>query len=101
MKCQRKCLSGEEAGCRVRSEVIDMKVCAVCADEARRLRLTVEASVTEEEEAPEIRESARSGIIFCLSARGEGAEASISVILSCWIFSIGQKPMNSLGIGTE
>jgi len=42
MKCQR-CLSGEEASCRVRSEVIDMKVCAVCADEARRLRLTVEA----------------------------------------------------------
>jgi len=43
-------------------------------------------SVTKEEEAPERRESARSGIIFCLSARGEGAEASISVILSCWIF---------------
>jgi hypothetical protein len=42
MKCQR-CLSGEEASCRVRSDVIDMKVCAVCADEARRLRLTVEA----------------------------------------------------------
>ena len=36
MKCQR-CLSGEEASCRVRSEVIDMKVCAVCADEARSL----------------------------------------------------------------
>jgi len=42
MKCQR-CLSGEEASCRVRSDVIDMKVCAVCADEAKRLRLSVEA----------------------------------------------------------
>ena len=35
------------------------------------------------------------GFIFCLSARGEGAEAFISVILSCWIFSIGQNPTNS------
>ena len=41
MKCQR-CLSGEEASYRVRSDLIDMKVCAACADEARRLRLTVE-----------------------------------------------------------
>ena len=91
MKCQR-CLSGEEASCRVRSEVIDMKVCAVCADEARRLRLTVEALGDEGRRGTgEKRERARSGIIFCLSARGEGAEASISVILSCWIFSIGQK----------
>ena len=43
MKCQRKCLSGEEASYRVRSDLIDIKVCAACADEARRLRLTVEA----------------------------------------------------------
>ncbi len=42
MKCQR-CSGREEATYRVRSDVIDMKVCAVCADEARRLRLTVEA----------------------------------------------------------
>lgn len=42
MKCQR-CLCGEEeATCRVRSDVIDMKVCAACADEARRLGLAVE-----------------------------------------------------------
>ena len=34
MKCQR-CLSGQEATYRVRSDVIDMKVCAACADEAR------------------------------------------------------------------
>ena len=43
----------------------------------------------------ERRESARSGITFCLSARGEGAEAFISVILSCWILSVGQNPTNS------
>jgi hypothetical protein len=41
MKCQR-CLRGEEATYRVRSDVIDMKVCAACADEARRLGLAVE-----------------------------------------------------------
>jgi hypothetical protein len=41
MKCQR-CVGGEEATYRVRSDVIDMKVCAGCADEARRLGLAVE-----------------------------------------------------------
>jgi hypothetical protein len=41
MKCQR-CVRGEEATCRVRSDVIDMKVCAACAGEARRLGLAVE-----------------------------------------------------------
>jgi hypothetical protein len=41
MKCQR-CVRGEEATYCVRSDVIDMKVCAVCGDEARRLGLTVE-----------------------------------------------------------
>ena len=41
MKCQR-CLTGQEATYRVRSDVIDMKVCAACADEAGRLRIAVE-----------------------------------------------------------
>jgi hypothetical protein len=41
MKCQR-CCGHEEATCRVRSDVIDMKVCAACADEARRLGIAVE-----------------------------------------------------------
>ena len=41
MKCQR-CCGREEASYRVRSDVIDMKVCATCADEARRLRIAVE-----------------------------------------------------------
>jgi hypothetical protein len=40
MKCQR-CVRGEEATYRVHSDVIDMKVCAACADEARRLGLAV------------------------------------------------------------
>ena len=40
-ECQR-CVRGEEATYRVRSDVIDMKVCAACANEARRLGLTVE-----------------------------------------------------------
>jgi hypothetical protein len=41
MKCQR-CCGHEEAICRVRSDVIDMKVCAACAAEARRLGIVVE-----------------------------------------------------------
>ena len=41
MKCQR-CSGREEASYRVRSDVIDMKVCAACADEARRLRISVD-----------------------------------------------------------
>ena len=41
MKCQR-CMSGQEATYRVRSDVIDMEVCAACADEARRLGVAVE-----------------------------------------------------------
>ena len=41
MKCQR-CCGREEASYRVRSDVIDMKVCAACAAEARRLGITVE-----------------------------------------------------------
>jgi hypothetical protein len=47
MKCQR-CVRGEEATYRVRSDVIDMKVCAACADEARRLGLAVEVLGSEE-----------------------------------------------------
>ena len=37
MKCQR-CFRGEEATYRVRSDVIDMKVCGSCAAEATRTR---------------------------------------------------------------
>ena len=47
MKCQR-CCGREEAVYRVRSDVIDMKVCAACADEARRLRIAVEVLGGEE-----------------------------------------------------
>jgi hypothetical protein len=41
MKCQR-CCRREEATYHVRSDIIDMKVCAACAEEARRLGLAVE-----------------------------------------------------------
>ena len=41
MNCER-CCEREEATYRVRSDIIDMKVCAPCADEARRLGLPVE-----------------------------------------------------------
>lgn len=41
MKCQR-CCGREEATYRVRTDVIDMKVCAACANEARRLGIAVE-----------------------------------------------------------
>jgi hypothetical protein len=42
MKCER-CLKREEAKYRVHTDIIDMKVCAACAEEARRLGITVEA----------------------------------------------------------
>ena len=38
MECQR-CLTGKEAKYRIYSDIIDMKVCAACADETRRLGL--------------------------------------------------------------
>ena len=41
MKCER-CRGREEAAYRVRSDVIDMKVCGPCAVEAARLRIAVE-----------------------------------------------------------
>jgi hypothetical protein len=41
MECQR-CLLGLEAKYRVYTDIVDMKVCAACADEARRLGIVVE-----------------------------------------------------------
>jgi hypothetical protein len=41
MKCER-CCGREEAAYRVRSDVIDMKVCGACGNEARRLGIAVE-----------------------------------------------------------
>lgn len=41
MKCQR-CLRGEEATYRVHTDLIDIKVCTACADEARKLGIAVE-----------------------------------------------------------
>jgi hypothetical protein len=52
MKCQR-CCGREEATYRVRSDVIDMKVCAACAAEARRLRIAVEVLGGEERKGHE------------------------------------------------
>lgn len=39
-KCER-CLAGEEGVYRARTDVIDMLVCVACAEEARRLGITV------------------------------------------------------------
>ena len=44
MKCER-CCRREEATYRVRSDVIDMKVCGSCANEATRLGIAVEVLV--------------------------------------------------------
>jgi ribosome-binding protein aMBF1 (putative translation factor) len=41
MKCER-CLRGEEAKFRVHSDVIDMKVCGACAEEAGELGIAVD-----------------------------------------------------------
>jgi hypothetical protein len=41
MECQR-CLTGKEAKYRIYTDIIDMKVCEVCTDEARKLGIVVE-----------------------------------------------------------
>ena len=41
MDCER-CLRGKEAQYRAYSDIIDMKVCGVCAAEGRRLGLSIE-----------------------------------------------------------
>ena len=56
MKCQR-CSSGQEATYRVRSDVIDMKVCGACAAEAGRLGIAVE--LLREPELPVTDQSSR------------------------------------------
>lgn len=48
MECQR-CLTGKEAKYRVYTDLIDVKVCEACADEARRLGITVEVLDPEKE----------------------------------------------------
>jgi len=43
MNCERcNAIAGEPAVSRVRSDIIDLKVCRQCADSARDLGLTVE-----------------------------------------------------------
>ena len=42
MKCDRCVIDGAQATYRVFSGIIHMKVCAACADEARKLRISVE-----------------------------------------------------------
>ena len=42
MKCQRCLRDGAQAVYRVFTEMIDIKVCAACADEARKLGINVE-----------------------------------------------------------
>lgn len=41
MECER-CFTGEEAKYRTYTDIIDMKVCAACADRARKLGIAVE-----------------------------------------------------------
>ena len=41
MKCER-CLRDEEATYRVHTDLIDMKVCSACADEARTLGIAAD-----------------------------------------------------------
>ena len=41
-KCERCAIDGAQATYRVFSGIINMKVCAACADEASKLRIDVE-----------------------------------------------------------
>lgn len=44
MKCERcSAVANEETAFRVRSEIIDLKVCLACAMEAKALNLSVES----------------------------------------------------------
>jgi len=52
MECQR-CLTGKEAKYRVYTDLIDMKVCEACADEARRLVIAVEVLDREKKKTTE------------------------------------------------
>jgi hypothetical protein len=61
MECQR-CLTGKEAKYRVYTDIIDMKVCEVCADEARKLGIAVEV-LDDGEEKARIRQG--KGILRC------------------------------------
>jgi hypothetical protein len=51
MQCER-CRSGAEAIFRVRTDILDMSVCAACAKEARVIGIPVEAAVTENDAVP-------------------------------------------------
>ena len=42
MRCERCLRDGAQAICRVFTEAIDIKVCAACAGEARKLGINVE-----------------------------------------------------------
>jgi hypothetical protein len=44
MQCER-CKSGAEAIFRVRTDILDMPVCAACAKEARMIGIPVEAAL--------------------------------------------------------
>ena len=57
MECQR-CLLGKEAKYRVYTDLIDIKVCETCADEARRLGIAVEP-IDDGEKKPRIRQCKR------------------------------------------
>jgi hypothetical protein len=41
MECER-CFNGEQAKYRAYTDIIDMKVCPVCADKARKVGIAVE-----------------------------------------------------------
>lgn len=67
MECQR-CLTGKEAKYRVHTDIIDMKVCEVCADEARKLGIAVEVLDDGEEKPRRCYKKATLSTHFCHSA---------------------------------
>ena len=59
MNCER-CFRSEEAKYRVHTDVIDMKVCAACAEKARKLRIAVEGLIEEMKKATKAKGSLES-----------------------------------------
>jgi hypothetical protein len=68
MNCERcNSMCGEEAAFRIRSDILNLKVCGQCAKEARDLYLTVEPLVDLTEHAKfQERKSSRSACKTCL-----------------------------------
>ena len=70
MKCQR-CEDGKEAEFRVVSDILNIKVCADCAREARQLGMSLQiVAITGAEHGQAAREAELGGHSFAMASSG-------------------------------